>query len=200
MLDKIIGLMKQKGYALFTPDNKNYNLNIVGIRSENPQSNSFDDKLVVFWWYKGFFNSYCFEITTDPGRHWLLNPMNPNGTAILKEGQYRGVYEIGLHQGRYKALIQRGSLKVYRDRDKDSALDMIDNTVEQGRNFGINIHHAALDGDTISVERWSAGCQVFKNYFDFQIFMSICERAANIWGNKFTYTLLLEKELNQWKQ
>jgi hypothetical protein len=195
MTDKIVSAMKGKGYVVFEQDDKPYNLNIVGVRSENTQSNSFDDKLYVFWWYKGVLNTIVFDITTDPGKYWLLNPTNPNGTAILVEGQYRGVYQIGLHQGRYEALVQRGLVRIYRDRNKDTALDMIDNTIQQGRNFGINIHQAALNGDTVEVDKWSAGCQVFANSFDFEIFMNLCKRSARIFGNRFTYTLLNGKEL-----
>jgi hypothetical protein len=33
--------------------------------------------------------------------------MNSKGCAILKEGQYKGVYEIDLHNGKYEAICQR---------------------------------------------------------------------------------------------
>ena len=47
------------------------------------------------------------QCTTLPGLYWLENPMNSKGCAILKEGQYKGVYEIDLHNGKYEAICQR---------------------------------------------------------------------------------------------
>lgn len=54
--------------------------------------------------------------------------------------------------------------------------------------FGINIHHAGADSQQI--DKWSAGCQVFKRLEDFNIFINICKKASKIWGNLFTYTLI----------
>ena len=54
--------------------------------------------------------------------------------------------------------------------------------------FGINIHKAGQDSQW--VENWSEGCQVFKRVKDFDVFMSICKKAAKIHGNKFSYTLI----------
>ena len=59
--------------------------------------------------------------------------------------------------------------------------------------FGINIHKA---GDaSIVVDGWSAGCQVLARKFDFNELMNLVHCAVPIWGNKFTYTLLEEKDL-----
>ena len=44
------------------------------------------------------------------------------------------------------------------------------------------------------VEKYSAGCQVFSDPEAFDRFMTICQRAAGIWGNKFSYTLLTYKD------
>jgi hypothetical protein len=59
--------------------------------------------------------------------------------------------------------------------------------VDEGM-FGINIHKAGQDSTW--VENWSEGCQVFKRVKDFDVFMSICRKAAKIHGNRFSYTLL----------
>lgn len=42
-IDKIISVLKAKGYPVAEDDTKNYNLNLVGIRSLNNSVNSFDD-------------------------------------------------------------------------------------------------------------------------------------------------------------
>jgi hypothetical protein len=49
--------------------------------------------------------------------------------------------------------------------------------------------------DSTFVENWSEGCQVFKRSKDFDQFMKICTKAEQIFGNKFTYTLLESKDI-----
>ena len=61
--------------------------------------------------------------------------------------------------------------------------------------FGINIHRSNPNNESKVVEKWSAGCQVFKKINDFFEFMDICNKAKNIWGNSFTYTLIKEEDL-----
>jgi hypothetical protein len=56
--------------------------------------------------------------------------------------------------------------------------------------FGINIHRAMVHGDTLKVDNWSAGCQVFENGEAFQRFLQLCEKHRSIYGNQFTYTLI----------
>jgi hypothetical protein len=119
--------------------------------------------------------------------------MNVKGTAILCPGQYRSAYKIDKHRGKYEALCQRGApLTVWRDADRDSMHDMEDTTIDVGY-FGINIHKAGRDSPR--VDKWSAGCQVFKNDGDFAEFMTTAHAARDRFGNSFTYTLLEEKDL-----
>ncbi|WP_243348678.1 hypothetical protein [Parabacteroides sp. FAFU027] len=194
-LEKIQNALRKKGYKIFENDTKPYNLNIVGIRSINAKPNSFDDWITVMWKYKGNWNLVKYEATTDPGLFWLENPGNPLGTAILKEGQYPGSHQLGLHQGKYKALVQIGNLTVIRDYDRDKQLDYNSGSEETNNNFGINIHRACLNGRSIQVDKWSAGCQVFADSFQFNHFMDMCNESAKILGNKFTYTLLNKNDL-----
>ena len=155
---------------------------LVGIRSEANAKNQFDDLIAVIErdtivWY---------TCTTNPGTHWLQNLLNPKGTAVLKPGQYHDAWQVGLHQGKYEALCQRnGNVNVWRDGNKDLVFDEI---LKDSGLFGINIHKAGQDSTW--VENWSEGCQVFKRVKDFDVFMSICKKAAKIHGNKFSYTLL----------
>jgi hypothetical protein len=189
---QIIKAMGLKGYRVYD-DPAGGDLNIVGIRSVSAQPNQFDDLLVVFF-FRGPQLCYWFApCTTDPGQYWLQNPIGVDGTAILKEGQYKGAYHIGLHQGKYEALVQRGPLTVIRDADRDSSPDT-DNGTEQSGLFGINIHCAAWQGESTQVDQWSAGCQVIANWYDFQVFISLCRAGASRFGNKFTYTLLHQRD------
>lgn len=184
--------LQNKGYKIFEADDKPYNLNIVGVRSANKKVNAFDDWITVMWKYKGNWNFHVYEATTDPGLYWLQHPENPSGTAILKEGQYPHSHQLGFHKGAYKALVQVGNLTVIRDFNRDANMDIQSGCIETKSDFGINIHRACANGVSIQVDNWSAGCQVFADSFQFGQFIDLCTEAANIWGDKFTYTLINE--------
>ena len=193
MREKIIRAMKRKGYKVFSSGR--WNLNIVGVRSAISVPNSFDDRLYVFFRdHSDEWQQLCFQITCDPGHYHLQNPSRVAGTAVLKEGQYRGAYAIDKHRGRYDALCQRlGKVSVYRDADRDAVVEMDPDSVEEGF-WGINIHKSGKISST-QVDRWSAGCQVFSHSHEFDVFMSLCRLSEKMYGNSFTYTLLNEQEL-----
>jgi hypothetical protein len=194
-VEQLIKSLKAKEYAVFEGDKKAYNLNIVGIREDNPTAGKFNDLICVFWKYEGRWNMIQMQCTTLAGIHWLKKPLNKKGCAILKPGQYRGVWKLDYHQGKYKALCQRGGeVKVYRDDDKDIEYDMIESSVQEGM-FGINIHRAHSKYELEDVGKYSAGCQVIQDPDEWDVFMAICEKAAKVWGNSFSYTLLKEGEL-----
>lgn len=193
-VEQLKEVMKSKGYAFFT--NGDYNLNIIGVRSPNRTANKFDDWLCLCYKVNSVWITRIYKITTDAGTYWLKNPMDKRGTAILVPNQYRGVYSIDKHLGKYDALCQRnGKVKTYRDNDKDIILEMDENTITEGF-YGINIHRSNPYQESVVVEKFSAGCQVFANPNDFKQFMDICYKSRDIWGNKFTYTLLLEEDFN----
>lgn len=189
-LKQITEAMRKKGYSFF--ENGDYNLNIIGIRNVSDQvDNLFDDTLFLAYKVDDRFNVQQFDMTTQPGAYYMKNPMNKLGTAILAPGQYKGAYTIGLHQGKYEALRQSGLLKIYRDSDRDTIYDY-DNLTDS-LNDGINIHKAGRASKKI--DNWSAGCQVLAYSADFDILMSLSKRSAKIYGDKFTYTLLLSTDI-----
>jgi hypothetical protein len=189
--------MNKKGYTFFD-GNKQLNVNLIGVRRDNPGTNEFDDFLVMIYRDKQL-NEICkvFPVTTDPGEYWLENPMNPKGTAVLVPGQYRGTWQLGKHQNNYEALVQRKEVKVWRDNNKDKVIDYKSfHTISEGY-FGINIHRSNPYDKSYLVNKWSAGCQVFQSVDDFDEFMKICKKSANLYGNSFTYTLLTEQEIRK---
>lgn len=194
MLATLRHIAKSYGYEIY----KNpYQLNIWGIRSENELPNRFDDRLHVFFKTTDAsfskWSHYVFNCTTDPGTYWLKNPMHQQGTAMLYPGQYRGVYQIGLHRGKYKALVQTGGkVKVMRDYNRNAILDFYNGKLDEG-SFGINIHRAKKTGITYEVENHSAGCQVFQKAAEFDFFMQLCQKHKKFYGNSFTYTLIDER-------
>lgn len=187
MLSKIKSILKRKGYVLYT---RPYELNIVGLRSKHTKSEKFDDEIHVFYKISSIkWNYHVFKATTDPGTYWLKNPMNPQGTLILAQGQFVDAYQIGLHQGKYPALIQRKPVSVMRDYDRDAYLDFFNGKKEEGF-FGVNIHRALVSGKTKYIEKFSAGCQVFEDANDYEKFLLLCDKHRSLYGNVFTYTLI----------
>jgi len=191
-LSNIQAALSGKGYREYSRPNE---LNIVGIRADSTQPNAFDDSINVY--YKtatGDWQLHSFPATTDPGTYWLENPLNPQGTAILKAGQYLNSHSIGLHRGKYEALVQVRPVTVLRDYDRNAVLDFLNGKEDTGL-FGINVHHAQAEGTTKYVDKFSAGCQVFANIEDFNLFMQLCYRHRELYGNSFTYTLIDHRAL-----
>ena len=194
--DYFFSALDRKKYSAFD-GKKKYNLNIIGVRNNSHDSTKFDDLLVVI--YRGEDLEWIvksYEITTDPGPSILRKPINEKGTAILVPAQYRSTWKIGPHgKTRYIALTQRlGKVKVFRDDDKDTKLEMDERQIDEGF-FGINIHKHASSYEREFVRGASAGCQVFKSTKGFNDFMELCHISADLFGNSFTYTLLDEDDL-----
>lgn len=191
--EQIEKAVKAKGYVWFEDAaNKTYDVNIIGVRNNAPSAadkvtNVFDDHLTIS--YKDETKNpqfFCWMATCDPGKKGVMEFHNNKGVARLVPGQYRGVWKIDKHRGKYDALCQRnGNVTVWRDASRDL---LFEEKVTDTGMFGINIHKAGQDSTW--VENWSEGCQVFKRVKDFDAFMSICRKAAKIHGNKFSYTLL----------
>lgn len=186
MLPNILQRVKDLGHRVFEGDN--FDLNIIGERCQM-HTNAFDDVLHVVYKVSGLWQHEQFKCTTDPGFYYLQNPSRVKGTAILMPGQYKSSHTIGLHKGKYTALVQRAPVKVYRDPTRDNRHDIDATTVEEGL-FGINIHKAGTD--STRVDKWSAGCTVIANAAHYERFINLCDAqvAVNGW-REFTYTLIV---------
>jgi hypothetical protein len=197
-LEQITGVMESKRYRLYKgrrPGERG--LNLVGIRRKTASPDKFDDTIAIFYLIPGAADVMYFSITTDPSPHYLRRPVNSNGTAILKEGQYVDTHKVARHSppsgNAHQAVCQRlGEVTVFRDNNKDGKLNFVN--PESGM-FGINIHKGPNNGNWESNNRiYSAGCQVFADADDFQVFLTRCNKEANDAGNVFTYTLLNESD------
>ena len=191
ILPPLLQRVQDLGYATF--DGGDYDLNIVGIRTKSREANEFDDIMTCTYKERGRWVTKYWPCTTDPGTYHLDKPSRVAGTAILVPGQYRGVYRLDLHAGKYEALCQRnGKVKVYRDNNRDEILDMDPDTVQEGF-FGINIHRASSKRTTTTVDRYSAGCQVLASPTDFSELTTLAHHQVNERGwDTFTYTLIEE--------
>jgi len=184
--------MRQKGHIIFENDSRDFNLNIIGIRSKTAKLDEFGCQLMVAWKYHGQWKDCSFRITTYPGRRYMVQKLlNPMGCAILAEGQYVSAYKRDYHRGKYLALCQRRDVVVYRDRDKDEQFDLEERTKMMGL-YGINIHNSPDGMTTTRVGAHSAGCQVFSDDEEYKKFMNLINRAVENHGNSFTYTLINE--------
>ena len=192
--EQIEKAVKSQGYVWFDGA-KDYDVNIVGVRNATPGqkvTNLFDDKLTLSYKVGGEWFFHEWDATTEPGKKGVMQFHNSGGVARLVPDQYRGVYKVSMHQGKYQALCQRlGDVTVWRDKNRDMDFDEI---IRDTGMFGINIHKAG----TVSnfVENWSEGCQVFKRTKDFLDFMVLINRAKEIHGNHFTYTLIISSDIN----
>lgn len=194
----ILTALAAKGHIVFEAGL--LNLNIVGVRSRARQANAFDDELhVVYKETPTVWVDAVWPITTDPGLTWLNHPGRSSGCAILLPGQYRSSHTIGMHRGRYAALVQQKPMRIVRDSNQDAILDL-DVQIAMGKTseglFGINIHAAdnnpfdTVDATRMQIGPWSAGCQVFQKSEDYRAFWGLIVRASRVWGKTFSYTLI----------
>jgi len=183
----VIRVMTRKGYKVFENDSKPFNINYVGIRDLS-DIGKFNDLFYMFWKYKGVWNYFTRWGTTDPGSYYEQNLLNDDGVAILKEGQYRGAWTLGKHQGKYTALVQNKPVTVIRDKDKDGALET--DGIEDTGYHGINHHRAHSEAEVSKIGKYSAGCQVTLNPLEYDVFIAICKAAEDQWGKGISYTLL----------
>lgn len=210
-IDKIFSFYEKMGYTFFT--NGNYNMNNGAIRSINTESDKFDDIYFQLYKVNTMWKLDKYLCTTDPGKHWLFNPMNVNGTSIVMKGQHFGTHKLGYHRNSYLALVQKKELPYVRDNNRDSKLDFSLFEDEKNIKYGIQgfNHHRASEWKTLfNVGKYSAGCTVIQNPQEYSRFINNCKRQIivregnpnisindilNSKYNSFTYTLFEEKDL-----
>lgn len=181
-------VMDEKKYAFF--EDGDYNVNIIGIRKNTIVTNIFDDVVILVYKKNGEFVMDHFPFTTDPGRGPMQAPP-AKGRAVLKPGQYRGAYRLGLHRGKEEALVQVKPVTVFRDRNGDMKMDY--ENPDTGL-FGINIHWSSKTRTSKQVDNWSEGCQVGTGVEERNAFLAVLRESAARYGNSFTYTLLEERD------
>ena len=187
-IDVLRKIAKVHDFAIF--DKGNYNLNIWGIRCNTVDTSTFNDLLLVF--YKandanpkmnGKWTYDWFSITTDQR---ILN--SPNMTKHITK-----TFKVGKHKGDYPALVQVKPLPLYRDNNRDNKLDLSGRISYEMA--GINIHRASKWKIIRTIGLYSAGCQVFESVRDYEDkFMPLVNKAKDLYGNSFTYTLTNIKE------
>ena len=195
-LDKIIKIVKDGGGEVF--ENDGY-INFCGVRN-NATNDTFNDILYIYWKDSTVGSFKCVkttDFTTKPGKKSVVNPINSNGAAIVKEGWHKDIWHHGKHQGKYDALRQdEGVTKpvtITRDNtqkgrnDNKYELRIFSDTTEMGYPY-TNMHRSG-DPQGNSVNGWSAGCQVFKYKSDFDTMLEMAKFASKNGQTKFSYFL-----------
>lgn len=130
--------------------------------------NHWNDTIIVL--LKDGNTLFKAAATTEPGRYYTNNPMNPLGAArVVQNTFYPQLWKFGRHQG-YPALVQDGEIKVARDKNKDYA--RAGDIIDQGNEFGINLHHG---NDNPTIGLYSAGCQVIQKKRDFKALLALLQ-------------------------
>jgi hypothetical protein len=152
--EKAIAYMKARGYKIRA-------LNIVYFEGINPDLQTVNSDSIDAWndvrsiiANNGDVLMAC-AATTEPGWYYRQNPMNDGGAAQLAFGQYLDAWQIGDHHGQ-DALVQCGTLKVFRDKNEDGSRK--GDAADVGSDFGLDQHTTSNAPDNVG--RWSAGCLV----------------------------------------
>lgn len=180
-------------------DSGQYNVNLFGIRNKDMAVvNEFNDLIGVAY-LDEFMNKQClvFQGTTKPGLTYLSAKMgNPDGTAILCEGQHKKCWEIAMHNAGkpsgHEAYRQIGVnvFRVFRDKNADGSFDLSGQIYTNVS--GLN-GHTTRDFDIENVNSFSAGCQVVQDDKEHMIWVSVGKRSAELYGNVFSYTLFRQQ-------
>lgn len=130
--------------------------------------------------------SDIFKCTTEPGRYYVANRLNPKGAAfVLTDTLHKDIWVKGTHKDQPNCLIQSGNtIKVRRDLNGDSIRGTSE-PLEEGW-FGINFHHTKGNYDPKSIGRWSAGCCVLPNPQQHKHLVNIVSQAQN---KKISYVI-----------
>jgi hypothetical protein len=191
-LNSIILQAKSQGYSF---DTRPYKLNIIGVRNpKNTSPEKFEDEIAYFYYdTNGNIIGNVSPATTSPSVYYLENPIASKGAAILKQGQYKDAYSIGLHRGIYQALVQTKPVTVIRDTDRNKYINFFAPTTTGL--YGINIHKASIKNNVAYIGQDSAGCQTLQNIGDFDDMMKMAKKSRDLYGNTFTYTLIDQKQV-----
>jgi peptidoglycan hydrolase-like protein with peptidoglycan-binding domain len=163
LASRIVKYMLLKKYQIFQGV-REYNIVYVeGMNADgtlnNDPPNYFNDRRMVLQILDGIPAIIGnWESTTEPGYRYTERPMNPEGAARIKFGQYRA-WQVGIHgtSDRHEALVQTGGeITVYRDRNKD--YQRVGDKEDTGY-FAIN-QHWGYDLPYNNVYYASAGCLV----------------------------------------
>jgi peptidoglycan hydrolase-like protein with peptidoglycan-binding domain len=162
--------------------------------------NVFNDRRIVLTVADGVpVEQGNWQATTEPGKDFTENPLNPQGAARIAFGQYKawrvGVHNAGKPTG-HEALVQVDTVRVHRDLNKD--FKRTGDAVFEGSHFGLN-QHMGFDRPEDNVGPASAGCLVGRFKEEHREFMRIVKadpRRSASQGYKYLTTIIEGRDLH----
>jgi len=196
-IEEIHKVMTANNMVVFT---KPFDVTLGGIRTKENDSNEFNDWLFMSMFTDGGgIISVIAEGTTDAGLYYRLNPLNVDGTAIIKHGvQHRGAYQYQNpsknsdqrgHRGK-EAFRQIKDMDYWRDADRDKYLEF--DGKEFTDNFATNGHDMGRLGSKGEVNKWSAGCWGSEEEIMDLFYEMAMIQDAHGNGDKFSFAMLHE--------
>jgi len=182
---EILYAVERSGHAVWDRGELDLNLNLIAVRRRGRNPDGYTGQMHAVYRRGGEWVEHRWPCTTVPHRRYLLEPLHPDGTAVLRPGQHRGHWHLGQHAPgkawEHLALVQdseRGPVQVWRDSDRDGIVDPSALTFDA---FGINIHAGTA----------SAGCVILPHREHLDHLVRLClESTGAGWGDHFTLTLL----------
>lgn len=198
------------GYAFF--ENGDFNLNLIAVRENDVFENTFSDTLNIVYKENGIWKLEKYNWTTLAGTLGVGGEQNPltasqtgtgvSGTAVIVEGQYRGVFRF-VDSNNYNTLWlqypyfdQIKNMNYYRDNDKNGIISR--GRIYQG-NYKTNLHRMTNNGVISRFVNywnvgWSQGCNGCPEP-DFKKIVDLVRKAVVLYGNVFSYTLLHRNQI-----
>lgn len=195
---RIVRVMRLNAYKLFTAPGEMNTVYVEGMGPDGVKNdnapNEFNDSRIVITFIDGKPKIVgAWEATTEPGRYWTQNRMNPQGAARIEFGQFTA-WQLGMHHS-HEALVQTGGpVTVYRDDNED--YDRKGDRKDTGY-FGIN-QHWGYDFPKNDLGRSSAGCLVGRMKKGHEEFMGLMKSDPRFKANPrfvFTATVLSATEV-----
>jgi hypothetical protein len=179
--DRVVKALRKHDYVI-DERKSDYALNLVAIRTEHP-INAFVDVLAVVYWYRGKRVLRSFDITTDASL----------GEYALAPGQYVDCFELRNYRGQYNAVCQKWNSTVKAITSKQGIAH--DVTYGFNSNRHCSIVSAQKRDKIYKIEPHSALNQIVRDNDDFNEVTSLCTKHSHLFGNSFTYTLLLAGDI-----
>jgi hypothetical protein len=131
--------------------------------------------------------------TTEPGRFYTQSPLNRKGAARIAFGYHPPAWAHGLHKGVQPALIQRKSVLIHRDLNRDGKRNPPEKPNQSGL-IGLNQHSTKPGYKGAPIGKYSAACLVGMDYDMHITFLQMCKfdpryLASDAMGQEYLYDL-----------
>lgn len=161
----LIALFRAKGYRLAENAGEVNIAYVEGAQEDGSprenKPNEWNDRRVVFTAAGEAAIVHNALATSEPGKFYTENPLDPGGAARIALGQHLAAWRVGIHNAgkpsAHEALVQCGTISIYRDKNQDYS--RAGDQMVVGGNFGINQHHG-WNMPVDDIGRASAGCLV----------------------------------------